>query len=97
VAIWFFLVCAHDTISKVPTQITVDDEEDQRVNLVNVARAIAMAGGVTVDQMFESEIVRRAIAEAGDKLHPRIRSFILSGGKTYAAYDRDPDSHATAQ
>ena len=96
-AIWYFFVCAHDMIHKIPQQITLTDEEDQQGNLNNLVRSICLAANIRPAQMFDPEIVARAFEEARDSklnIHPRIASFIKSGGQTYASYDRDPDSHA---
>jgi hypothetical protein len=96
-ALWYFLRCAHSAVHRVPRQIIITGEEDQRVDLRNIARSIALAADVTLSEMFSDENYRRAKAEAAScrlKIDHRIATFIETGGGGITIYERDPDSHS---
>lgn len=94
-ALWFFLLSAHGAIDQARRQVSYEGDQDLTVSLRELARGIGIAAGVRVEEMFESELWRRAQAEAKACELPmdiRVIIFINSGGSVNDIWERDPDA-----
>ena len=91
-ALWYFISSAHRMAAEIPEQVTVEGDEDVRVNLNDAIRSTAICYGVTKEVMMEDELVRRAIAEAERVKRVfdlRVGRFLATGGQVFAIYDRE--------
>jgi hypothetical protein len=93
--LWQFLICAFQAYDKVESQTTLEGEEDQRVDLMQVVDSVRhMYGDPDIEKVFNARLVAAAKREATRCALPwnsRIDSFIDSGGKNNRFLDRDAD------
>lgn len=92
-ALWWFIMLAHRVMMDTPIQTTLEGDEDTFVNLRNLAASTAMMYDVTLEDMFSRRLLEAAREETADKpfkIHPKIETFIRSGGTVYAEWDREP-------
>jgi hypothetical protein len=94
-ALWQFLICAFQALQHVETQTTLEGDEDQQVDLKQIAHSIRKLYLLdTLEGMFADALVACAKREAArSKLNwdTRIDAWFASGGKSYNTLDRDAD------
>lgn len=94
-ALWYFLCCAFQALDRVEKQTTLEGNEDQVVDLMQIATTVMRIYDLKeVDGMFNGSLVEVAKREAHRCRMPwdvRIDAFFASGGKSYRLLDRDPD------
>ena len=91
-ALWKFFGDATLALATVPTTQVLSDESDVEVNLHGIARGCAVLYGVTIQEMFASENLRRGYAQAElvrRGIDPFIKSFIATGGENNNTIGRD--------
>lgn len=91
-ALWKFFGDATLALATVPTTQVLSDELDVEVNLYGIARGCSTLYGVTIQEMFEAENLRRGYAQAEltrRSIDPFIRSFISTGGQNNNTIGRD--------
>ncbi len=93
--LWMFLLGAFQALDKVESQKTLEGEEDQRVDIMQIATSYMHVYGVTdIEKVFQGRLVSAAKAEAIRSRLPwngRVDVFIDSGGKNGRYLDRDAD------
>lgn len=94
-ALWQFLICAFQALDQIESQKTLEGDEDQTVDLMQIAHSCRMIYGLAdLNGMFHMNLVDVAKREAGRSRmswDPRIDAFFESGGKSYRILDRNPD------
>lgn len=94
-ALWQFLICAFQALDRVPKQTTLEGDEDQRADLMQIAHSIRQTYLLTeLDGMFNENLIRCARQEAFNSRLPwdsRIDAWFATGGKSYRILDRDAD------
>lgn len=94
-ALWTFLTMAFSALDRVEKQATLEGDEDQQADLMQIAYATRIQFGLEdLNGMFGDNLVRFAKREAARCKLPwdtRIDAFFESGGKAYRHLDRDPD------
>jgi len=92
-ALWQFLIMATQAVERVPSQTTLEGEQDQQVDMMQLATSAATIYGITdLNTMFQDRLVYAARSEAlACKLpwKPEITTFIESGGRSARDLDRD--------
>jgi len=95
-ALWQFLLMAHQALDKVPAQTTLIGQQDQQVDLMQLATSARnMYGLKDFEGMFHPtriELARREAARSGLAWNMRLDVWFRSGGKSYyGLLDRDAD------
>lgn len=94
-ALWQFLIMAFQALDRVEKQTTLEGEEDQTVDLMQLAHSSRKMFELSdLEGMFNDSLVAMAKREAGRSelaWDSRIDAFFATGGKSYRHLDRDPD------
>jgi hypothetical protein len=92
-----FLVCAFQALDRVEKQVTLEGNEDQTVDLMQIAHSVRKMYQIDesdLEKMFNENLIRAARMEAfrsGLPWDTRIDAFFATGGKSYRSLTRDPD------
>lgn len=94
-ALWMFLTCAMQALDRVEKQTTLEGNEDQQADLMQIAHSVRNIYELTtLEGMFSETLIQRARAEAFRSAlfwDPRINAWFSSGGKSFNNMDRDAD------
>jgi len=97
-ALWQFLVMAMQALDKVEKQVTLEGDDDQVVDLFQLAHSARKMFELKeqdgLEKMFNSSLIAAAKAEAIRSRLPwdsRIDAWFATGGKSYRIMDRDAD------
>lgn len=97
-ALWQFLLMAFQAIDRVEKQVTYEGDEDQTVDLLQLAHSarklfeLPESGGL--ERMFATALITAARLEAkrsGLSWNTKIDGFFESGGTSYRMFTRNPD------
>lgn len=94
-ALWYFLGLAHRSLESVTEQVSFEGDTDVTVYLRQHADTISSLYQVTLEEMFNAELVSKARSEAlasGIWIDSKIIAWIESGGRAYNEITRDPDA-----
>ena len=97
-ALWYFLTCASIALAKVESQVTYEGDQDQTVDLMQLAHSVRKIYALdSLEGMFNEALIAIAHREAFRSALPwdsRLDAFFSSGGKAYRHLDRNPDKVA---
>lgn len=94
-ALWQFLIMATQALEKVESQTTYEGDNDQVVDLMQLANSARKIYGLdNLEGMFQDRLIaaaKREVLRSRLKWDSRLDVWFESGGKSYRILDRDPD------
>lgn len=93
-ALWNFLSGAMNALGKLPTQTTLEGEDDSNSSIRQIADSVAAIYDVTLEEMFQPmlvELARREATRCELVWNPKLDGWLLAGGKSFDHVTRDPD------
>lgn len=93
-ALWYFIGCATQAYFTVEGQKTLEGDQDQQVDIMQIADSTMKIYNTSKEEVFNHELIELAKREAARCQLPwdsRLDAFFSSGGTVNRYLDRDPD------